>query len=203
MGLSRKIRRLRIALAPGGAEHLRLHDSLQGQLAIEESRFLRRAASGRRVIVEIGSYRGKSAAMLALGSAPDGRVTAIDPHLRSEGAGTTAYGDEDERVFHETMARVGISDRVTHVVETSAAARPGWGDTPIDLLWIDGDHSYEGVRRDLEDWAGLVKPGGLLACHDYAHREGVRRAWDEMIRGADGWGPTGAVRSIVWAERVG
>lgn len=206
MGLRRTLRRWKIALAPGGRAHLRLHDSLQGQLAIEESRFLFDAARGRRTILEIGSYRGKSCAMLALGSAadastPPGHVTAIDPHMRAEGAGATAYCDEDERVFHETMARLGVADRVTHIVKTSADARPDWPDTPIDLLWIDGDHSYEGVKRDLTDWAPLVTPGGILACHDYAHREGVRRAWEEIITPDPAWAPAQHVRSIAWTTR--
>lgn len=205
MGLSRALRRARVALSPGGRAHLRLHRSIEGQLAVEESRFLRRAASGRRTIVEIGSYRGKSAAMLALGSAPAGRVYAIDPHIRSAGAGVTAYAADDERVFRETMERLGVADRVHHIVKTSADARPDWPDgEPIDLLWIDGDHSHEGVRRDLSDWAGLVTPGGLIALHDYTHKEGVRRAWDEFIaeRGKD-WTARGTVRSIVHATRAG
>lgn len=207
MGFNRKLRRLRVRLKPGGAAHLGLHDSLQGQLAIEESRFLYEAAAGRRVIVEIGSYRGKSCAMLALGSASDdamraGHVTAIDPHLSSAGAGTTNYNAEDERVFNETMQRLGVAERVTHIVKTSHDARAGWPDTPIDLLWIDGDHSYEGCSTDLADWSGLVKPGGVLACHDYGHREGVRRAWAEHI-GAhpERWEPARSVRSIAWTIR--
>ncbi len=201
MGLRRALRRARIALSPGGRAHLRLHDSIQGQLAVEESRFLLHAARGRRTIVEIGSYRGKSAAMLALGSAPAGHVTAIDPHIRAEGAGTTAYCADDEHAFRQTMDRLGLAARVTHIVKASADARPDWPDTPIDLLWIDGDHSYEAVRRDLEDWAPLVRPGGILAAHDYTHREGVRRAWGEIVGGDAGWGPTRHVRSIAWTTR--
>jgi predicted O-methyltransferase YrrM len=36
----------------------------------------------------------------------------------------------------------------------------------VDLLFIDGDHSYDGVRADFEDYAPLVRPGGLIAFHD-------------------------------------
>lgn len=139
--------------------------------------------------------------MLALGSAPDGRVTAIDPHISIEGAGKTAYNADDERVFHETMARLGVTDRVCHIVKMSVDARAEWGDVPIDLLWIDGDHSYEGVSQDLNDWAHLVPPRGVLACHDFAHREGVRRAWNERIMNDTNWEPTQFVRSIAWTTR--
>jgi cephalosporin hydroxylase len=36
----------------------------------------------------------------------------------------------------------------------------------VDLLFLDGDHSYEGVRADFENYAPLVRPGGLIAFHD-------------------------------------
>ena len=193
---------MRVALSPGGRTLLRLHDSIEGQLSVEESQFLYRVARGRKMIVEIGSFRGKSCAMLALGSAPDGHVTAIDPHISSAGAGRTTYNTSDEQAFHETMARLGVTDRVLHIVKTSADARTDWPDNrAIDLLWIDGDHSYEGITRDLHDWADSVLPGGVLACHDYRHRAGVRQAWNELIEGKPMWAPTRFVRSIAWTVR--
>jgi predicted O-methyltransferase YrrM len=36
----------------------------------------------------------------------------------------------------------------------------------VDFLFIDGDHRYDGVRRDFESYAPLVRPGGLIAIHD-------------------------------------
>ena len=80
--MRRWLRRLRVRLGPDGRTILRLHDELEGQLSMEESAWLYRAAHGRETIVEIGSYRGKSAVILARGSeAAGGRVTAIDPHI--------------------------------------------------------------------------------------------------------------------------
>jgi len=74
-----------------------------------------------------------------------------------------------------------------------------WEGDPIDLLIIDGDHSYEGVKADLSIWLKHVKPNGLVFLHDYdaddtcfAHQErypGVRQAveectaqWEEVRR---------------------
>jgi predicted O-methyltransferase YrrM len=37
---------------------------------------------------------------------------------------------------------------------------------PVDFLFIDGDHSYKGVRQDFETYSKLVRPGGLIAMHD-------------------------------------
>ena len=40
------------------------------------------------------------------------------------------------------------------------------GEPPIDFIFIDGDHSYEGLRRDWESWRDMVAPGGVVALHD-------------------------------------
>ena len=54
----------------------------------------------------------------------------------------------------------------------------------VDLLFIDGDHSYEGVRADFENYAQLAKPGGLIAFHDivsnkHPHSQ-VDRLWEQL-----------------------
>jgi predicted O-methyltransferase YrrM len=53
---------------------------------------------------------------------------------------------------------------------------------PIDFLYIDADHSYDGVTADLEAWVPHVKPGGLIVGDDYGNAiyPGVKRAWDEF-----------------------
>lgn len=57
----------------------------------------------------------------------------------------------------------------------------------FDWVYIDANHKYEYVRDDIEAWFGLVRPGGLLAGHDYLHGlqsdgfdYGVGRAVDEF-----------------------
>ncbi len=197
-------RRLAVRFGPNGRRLIELHDTLEGLLAIDETRFLYTAPAsiGARTIVEIGSFRGKSAALMALG-APGARLTCIDPH---EPTHFGSFSDDDHAAFMRTIESNGVSDRVTHVRERSHDARAGWpSETPIDFLWIDGDHSYEGAKRDFEDWSTLVRPGGIVAAHD-AFRErfpGVLRAWREIVEADARFGPTRRVRTIAWAERVG
>jgi len=54
----------------------------------------------------------------------------------------------------------------------------------VDLLFLDGDHSYEGVRSDFENYAPLVRPGGLIAFHDVVATENrscqVDRLWTQL-----------------------
>jgi len=52
----------------------------------------------------------------------------------------------------------------------------------LDFLFIDGDHSYEGVRRDFEMYAPLVRPGGIVALHDVSVQQPARvRAIHDVV----------------------
>jgi cephalosporin hydroxylase len=63
-----------------------------------------------------------------------------------------------------------------------------FGGAPVDFLVIDGDHSYEGVRRDIELYAPLVRAGGLVVLHDISPdvsvgtTEGTAQFWQELAR---------------------
>ena len=51
----------------------------------------------------------------------------------------------------------------------------------LDFLFIDGDHSYNGVKLDFEMYAPMVRENGLIAFHDIAGRwDGVREFWTEI-----------------------
>jgi predicted O-methyltransferase YrrM len=80
----------------------------------------------------------------------------------------------------------------SHAAATVEAVRAAAGG-PVDFLFLDGDHSYEGVRDDFEAYSPLVRPGGLVAFHDvvpdHAQRGGpptgrstggVPRFWAEL-----------------------
>lgn len=75
-------------------------------------------------------------------------------------------------------AGVGASVRLIPATTVKAAAF--WTD-PIDYLYIDADHSYEGVQADLDAWMRHMNPGGLVLGDDYGHHlfPGVKQAWDE------------------------
>ncbi len=117
------------------------------------------------VCVEIGSARGKSACFIgkALKENGAGRLYAIDPHTR------TNWNDSESVDTYEMMCanlqRLGLQDIVTLIRKTSAEAMAGWS-KPIDLMFIDGDHSYEGVKADWDGFKPFMKPFGLVVFHD-------------------------------------
>jgi predicted O-methyltransferase YrrM len=59
-----------------------------------------------------------------------------------------------------------------------------YADESLDFVFIDGSHDYESVCKDIDAWLPKVKPFGILAGHDYRHYEGVRRAVDSKLQGA-------------------
>ena len=158
------------------------------------------SATGRGAIVEIGSWKGRSTTWLASGARLAGlRVHAVDPHRgsREDPAADTLTE------FRANLAQSGLSDVVEPLVMTSeeASARV---DGPIELLFIDGDHSYEGVRRDAELWLPRVMDGGTVMLHDVATAayNGPRRVVREMVCRDPAFHRIRRVGSMLVAERT-
>jgi hypothetical protein len=126
------------------------------------------APGGR--IVEIGSYRGRSAIVLG-SAAPDGvEVVAIDPHAGNDRGpqqlhGSFDEGQADNEAFNANLARAGVDQRVRHVRVASQDAL-GQVDSDVDLLYIDGAHRYRPARDDIEHWGARVADRGTLLIHD-------------------------------------
>lgn len=140
---------------------------VQGSVTEAEASELMRLASEvspDTCIVEVGSHRGRSTAALALG-ATGAPVYAIEPHELFEGMYGATFGPQDRRAFFENMLRVGVVEDVRLVNLSSEVVSKGWT-RPIGLLWIDGDHTLEAVRRDFGAWEPFLQPGGVVAFHD-------------------------------------
>ena len=148
-----------------------------GWLSDEEGEALYELAkecTGTGVIVEIGSWKGKSTICLGLGSrAGNGiRIFAVDPHA-----------DYRHGEFKENVDRAGIADLVTPVKGLSQDV-VGDFDEPIELLFVDGSHEEDDVRYDFETWVPKVVDGGVVAFHDTTWHAGVRRVVAEKIFGS-------------------
>jgi MMP 1-O-methyltransferase len=153
-------------------------DELPGWLTAEEGETLYRlakACTGRGVIVEIGSWRGKSTTCLGLGSKAGNGVPvfAVDPHSEH------TFGD-----FSRNMEDAGLTDLVTPVPGRSQELAEGF-DEPIELLFIDGAHQYELVNEDFDRWVPKVVEGGVVAMHDTTWFPGPKRVADERIFKSD------------------
>jgi predicted O-methyltransferase YrrM len=135
-------------------------------------------AGGR--IVEIGSYRGRSAIVLASAAPDAGEVVAIDPHAGNDRGprqwtGSAAEGEADHAAFVANLERAGVRDRVRHVRRFSQDALDAV-DGAVDLLYVDGAHRFRPAALDISRWGARVAPGGALLVHDAFSSVGVTLA---------------------------
>lgn len=156
-----------------------------GMISIEEGLVLYSLASQVQsgCIVEVGSYRGRSTVFLGQGSLAGNSapVYAIDPHKPFIGVLGGVFGPKDRTAFYKTMLITGCSEIVSLINLSSEMVVPKWSE-PVALLWIDGDHSYAGVKRDFECWLPHVAEGACIAFDDSTDPElGPRILINELL----------------------
>lgn len=146
-------------------------------------------------IVELGVYQGKSLLTLAWGSTlgNHAHVWGIDPwELMHETNEDISYLGKDFPPYHSVGNRrwaewhsksLGYSRAISIIHGFSDEAGHNWGGPLVGLLYVDGDHSYEGVRADIVAWAGHLAPGATIVFDDYVSgfAETVIRAIEEMV----------------------
>lgn len=179
-----------------------------GYLSEREARLIMAAvalapAQGKNL--EIGSFKGRSTVGLAYVARELrlGKVFAVDPHtspastdpdLRSRGQ-TTSYDD-----FIANLEAAGVLDRVEIKRAYSHDLARNWKD-PIRFLWIDGDHTYQGAKADIDMFKPFLTDGAIVAMHDVLGTfEGALRVFVEEILDSDDFGPAGFSGSIGWAQ---
>lgn len=151
---------------------------IEGWMSEPELLWLAEQAQTRKVIVEIGSFLGRSTRALADNTR--GFVYAVDDF----------YGPRDVHniwsahrklifdLFLENMS--GLQGKLNVVRKDHASLENS--DIPFspDMVFIDGDHQQESVERDIKYWLARMNPGGLICGHDYHDREedfpGVRNS---------------------------
>jgi MMP 1-O-methyltransferase len=141
----------------------RRRPQVEGMIGEPEAELLTRLASevDEGCIVEVGSWRGMSTIALAKGARVP--LYAVEPHEHFTGVLGGTFGPADRRAFFENLLRAEVVEQVRLVNLSSEIVAPGW-QLPVGLLWIDGDHRYEAVRRDFESWELHLR--GKVAFHD-------------------------------------
>lgn len=166
------------------SESLFLIDVVEGFLSVSEQLFLIHLPALLQNIagdyVEIGSYKGKSATCVGLGNmlfnSRSKKIYCVDPFQSNT---NVIYNNG---YFDEFMRNISFATLEGDVIPIKKFSYEAKGDVPDKIagLFIDGDHSFEGVKKDIEDFSPKVVEGGYIAFHDYG-RFGVTQAVDEFI----------------------
>jgi len=147
-------------------------DQPQTQTTEAERSSLGRWASEAKVIVEIGVYEGFTTRFLAERSATDTVIYGVDPFFA--GRLGPCWGELIARHALRPYLRDG---RVVLLKMKSDEVSDQIG-APIDFVFIDADHSWEGISSDWAKWADILRGGGIIALHDAvfdASRNSARR----------------------------
>ncbi|HYG25253.1 MAG TPA: class I SAM-dependent methyltransferase [Verrucomicrobiae bacterium] len=182
-------------------------DKVDGWLHPKEGRILYQLANrctGRGRIVEIGSWKGKSTIWMSFGSREGcgAKVHAIDPHTGSP-EHSTMFGGKvwTFEEFQRNIDNAGVSEMIVPHVDYSTSVAKTFND-PVEFIFIDGLHEYEGVRDDFEAWYPKVVNGGTIAFHDSTCWPGVYRLVIERVFKSRHFRKVRFSRSIVYGEKV-
>ena len=136
------------------------------------------------VILEIGTYAGRSATVELRGALANPQRTTMPLFFGIDinpfGIARTLSNLEDQNLLQHALAFHGDLEKFVQQFEIQPT-----------MVFVDGDHRYDGVKRDLEILNAYLVPGTPVLCHDYTNAQndtgelGVRRAVDEFV--ADGW----------------
>lgn len=158
-------------------------------------------------VMEIGSHHGGTMYLWCKLLKNEGKRIAVDlPGGRFGGLAAEDIDRRNERM-QAWSPEMSIICEDSHDVATFEKVRGLLGEERLDFLFIDGDHTYEGVKLDFFMYRNLVRPGGFIAFHDIKdtelHRQQncyVSRLWDELtgdkmdIRAEGEWGGIGVIQ---------
>jgi len=121
-----------------------------------------------RRILEIGTCTGGTLYLFARIAPPDAVIFSIDLPYGPFGGGYPKWKIPLLTSFARHNQRIHLFRDDSHDPRVVENVRQRLQDNPLDFLFIDGDHTYEGVKKDFEMYSPLVRPGGVIALHDIA-----------------------------------
>jgi predicted O-methyltransferase YrrM len=139
-----------------------------------------------RTVVEIGTANGGTLFLWCQVAHPEATIVSLDLPGGMHGGGYPYWKTWIYKRFPGVSQKLHLLRGDSHQPEMLTRLKNTLpGDGRVDFLFIDGDHTYEGVKTDFEMYSGLVRPGGLMAFHDICkHPENlnchVDRFWQEV-----------------------
>ena len=136
-------------------------------------------------VLEIGTAGGGTFFLFAHVAAPEAFLISADLPQGMFGGGYPLWRCQLIRSFARPGQRIELLRTDSHAPASLARIKEMLAGQPLDFLFIDGDHRYEGVKADFEMYSPLVRPGGWIAFHDIVpgpadEAGGVSVFWQEL-----------------------
>lgn len=136
------------------------------------------------VVMEIGTAGGGTLYLFAKFSNQNAHLVSVDLPGGEFGGGYPASMAFLFRAFASQGQKIALVRADSHEQGTFEIVKDEVGGGPIDFLFVDGDHTYEGVKKDFEMYFPLIRKGGMIAFHDICSTPegdvGVPRFWSEI-----------------------
>jgi predicted O-methyltransferase YrrM len=141
-----------------------------------------------RAVLEIGTARGGTLFCWCALAAPEATVISLDLPQGIHGGGYPPWKTFLYRRFAGAKQTLHLLRGDSHDPAMLDAVKSRLPDGGLDFLFIDGDHTYDGVRQDYEMYSPLVKPGGAIVFHDICTHDAefnchVDKLWNELKQG--------------------
>jgi len=138
-----------------------------------------------KVILEIGTANGGTLFLFSRVASKDATIISIDLPGGKFGGGYPKWREFLYKSFALPGQKMHLLRADSHKKETLEQVKAILNCGEVDFLFIDGDHTYEGVKRDFEMYSPLVKQGGIIAFHDIVPGPneavgGVPQFWEEI-----------------------
>ncbi len=174
----------------GSNSRVKHYAEIKGWIYNDECAALQNLAAGKDCL-EIGSFMGKSTVAMAETAR---RIRAVDT-FHSDPAGESQV--ESVTTLKSFLDNIAGYRNITTHPGSSADVVPTFRDDEFDLIFIDGDHTAEGLTTDIRVCWPKLKPGGVMAFHDYGFHKwpAVKRIVDFLFR------LDGVVRCLAWTTK--
>lgn len=137
------------------------------------------------IMVEIGCYKGESTTVWCKNFK---KVFAIDPWVDGKGYDNNdiASRSMSSAIENEFDIRLNEYDNFEKIKNYSYEVINRFEDESLDFVYIDGEHTYDGVKQDIELYLSKIKKGGYIGGHDYKPKwQGVMDAVNERFKSPD------------------
>ena len=137
-----------------------------------------------KIFVELGVWKGHSISYLAklLKDKKDIKVYAVDIFEKwDKNESVKEDVKHINQIYNTNLKNAGVREIISDIKSISWDAANLFKDNSIDFVFIDADHSYESVTKDINSWLPKIKKGGIISGHDYFTSPGVKSAVDELL----------------------